>query len=184
MKTVLRVAALCVAFLAPVSTRAQDASKFDPATIDLAKLIACRTYQPAQYNALAFWMAEDDGKAALAHLGLSETPSANPMLRTFTLKAPLTVFGRQTRQIAFASSGPLAILDEADPHPLARELGVKAAVDTPGKFLGEREISAASEKDEKTGMTFSSRVALNVSTVTSHPGKTLAGCSYVIDVLG
>jgi hypothetical protein len=108
---------------------------------------------------------------------------ANPMLKTYALKAPLTVFGRQTRLIAFSSSGPMAVLDEADPHPLARELGVEPAVDTPGKFLGEREISASSEKGGAGGMTFNSRVALNVSTVTSHPGKTLAGCSYVIDMV-
>lgn len=180
MRSLLCVAALA-ACLAPIAARAEE-TDFDPSTIDLAKLIECRTYQPAQYNALAFWIAGEESKAALDRLGLSETQSANPMLRTFALRTPLTVFGRQTRQIAFASSGPMAVLDEADPHPLAKSLGVKPAVDTPSKFLGEREISATSERDEKTGMTFRSRVALNVSTVTSHPGKTLAGCSYRIDV--
>ncbi len=183
MRTLLCVATLGAACLSPMVAIAEE-SDFDPATIDLAKLIECRTYQPAQYNALAFWIAGDDSRAALARFGLSETESANPMLRIFTLKAPLTVFDRQTRQIAFASSGPLAILDEADPHPLAKSLDVKATVDTPSKFLGEREISAVSERDDKTGMTFRTRVALNVSTVASHPGKTLAGCSYRIDLAG
>ncbi|WP_454714018.1 hypothetical protein [Caulobacter segnis] len=178
----LRAACLGVALLAPVAARAQEPAEFDPATLDMAKLIECRTYAPAQYNALAFWLVGDNGKAARERFGLSETKSGNPMLKAYALKTPLTVFGRQTRQIAFASSGPLAILDEADPHPLARELGVEPAVDVPGKFLGEREISASSEKGGD-GMTFNSRVALNVSTVTSHPGKTLAGCSYVIDMV-
>lgn len=179
----LRAAWIGVALLTPLAAHAQDTAEFDPATLDMAKLIECRTYTPPQYNALAFWLTEDDGKAAMARFGLTETKSGNPMLRTFALKSPLTVFGRQTRRIAFASSGPLAILDEADPHRLARELGVEAAVDSPGKYLGEREITATSEKDAKTGMIFNSRVALNVSTVTSHPGKTLAGCSYVVDMV-
>lgn len=181
MTRLLRAA--CVALLAPLAARAQEPTEFDPATLDLARVIECKTYAPPQYNALAFWLMEDGGKAAGARFGLSETKSANPMLKTYALKAPLTVFGRQTRQIAFSSSGLLAVLDEADPHPLARDLGVEAAVDTPGKFLGEREISASSEKDAGTGAVFNSRVSLNVSTVTSHPGKTLAGCSYVIDMV-
>ena len=32
------------------------------------------------------------------------------------------------------------------------------------------------------GMTFETRVALNVSTLDSHPGKTLVGCSYKVEV--
>jgi hypothetical protein len=183
MTRLLRATCLGVALLWPLAARAQDAAEFDPATLDMAKLIECRTYAPPQYNALAFWLMEDQGKAARARFGLSETRSANPMLKTYALETPLTVFGRQTRQIAFTSSGPMAILDEADPHPLARELGVEPAVDVPGKFLAEREISASSETPKKGGMTFNSRVALNVSTVTSHPGKTLAGCSYVVDMV-
>ncbi len=183
MRRLLRTAWIGAALLAPMAARAEETAEFDPATIDLAKLIECRTYAPPQYNALAFWLTGDEAKTAQTRLGLSETRSANPMLKTYALKAPLTVFGRQTRQIAFTSSGPMAVLAEADPHPLARELGVEPAVDIPGKFLGERQIAASSEKDAGTGMVINSRVTLNVSTVTSHPGKTLAGCSYVIAIV-
>ncbi|RWM91588.1 MAG: hypothetical protein EOR84_20380 [Mesorhizobium sp.] len=35
--------------------------------------------------------------------------------------------------------------------------------------------------DVPTGMTFSTRIALNVTTVDSHPGKVLAGCSSALD---
>lgn len=31
-------------------------------------------------------------------------------------------------------------------------------------------------------MTFATRISLNVSTVETHPGKVLAGCSYKIEV--
>jgi len=176
------VGATCLA-LSGGAALAQDPVDFDPATLDMAKLIECRTYDVPSYNALAFWLMEDGGKAARARFGLIPEKSANPMLSAYALKTPLSVFGRQTRHIVFTSSGPMAVLDEADPHLIARELDVPAAIDLPAKFLGEREISATSEKDEGTGMIFKSRITLNVSTVTSHPGKTLAGCSYVLDMV-
>ena len=61
MRTLLCVATLGAACLSPMVAIAEEAD-FDPATIDLAKLIECRTYQPAQYNALAFWIAGDDNR--------------------------------------------------------------------------------------------------------------------------
>lgn len=163
---------------------AQDAAdEVDPATIDLAKLIECRTYDVPSYNALAFWLTGDEEARARAHLGLTEEKSANFLLKAYALKTPITVFGRQTRHIVFTSSGPMAVLDEADPHPIARQLDIQPAIDAPAKFLGEREISATSDKGGAGGFTFKTRITLNVSTVTSHPGKTLAGCSYVIDMV-
>jgi hypothetical protein len=169
--------------LAPAVTFARDADgSIDPATIDLAKLIECQTYDVPSYNALAFWLAGDESAQARAHLGLTEEKTANFMLKAYALKAPITVFGRQTRHIVFNSSGPMAVLDEADPHPLARQLDIQPAIDQPGKFLGEREISATSDKGE-TGFTYKTRITLNVSTVTSHPGKTLAGCSYAFEMI-
>ena len=40
----------------------------------------------------------------------------------------------------------------------------------------------AESTGDSSGVSLSTRITLNVSTVTSHPGKTLAGCSYVLDV--
>jgi hypothetical protein len=173
------------ACLAPVSALAQDAAadEFDPATIDLAKLIECRTYDVPSYNALAFWLVGDEAAQARAQFGLTEEKTANFMLKAYALKAPITVFGRQTRHIVFNSSGPMAVLDEADPHPLARELKIEPAIDVPAKFLGEREIATTTDKGEAGGFTYKTRVTLNVSTVTSHPGKTLAGCSYTFEMI-
>jgi hypothetical protein len=96
------------------------AAAVDPATLDLAKLIECRTYDVPSYNALAFWLVGDEAAQAQAHFGLTEEKTANFMLKAYALKAPITVFGRQTRHIVFNSSGPMAVLDEADPHPLAK----------------------------------------------------------------
>lgn len=158
---------------------AQD-DELDPASVDLAKLIACGSYDVPHYNAVAFWLAGTDGAEARRRFGLTEVKSANFLLKEYRLAKPIEVFGRQTSLIAFNASGPMAVLDEADPHPLARQLRISPAIDAPGKYLGERVIAEKSEKIDDT--TIATRITLNVSTVTSHPGKTLAGCSYRIDV--
>ena len=171
---------LAMALAFPVAATAQETEDFDPATVDLAKLIECRTYDVPSYNGFAFWLAGTDGAEARKHLGLTEVKTDNFLLKQYRLATPITVFGRTTRLVAFNSSGPLAVLDEADPHPLAQQLEIEPAIDVPNKFMGEKVIS---ETNEKVGDTrFGMRVTLNVSTVSSHPGKTLAGCSYRLEV--
>ena len=51
---------------------------------------------------------------------------------------------------------------------------------TPEKFLGEKVVVETTEKTD--GLALSTKITLNVSTVGSHPAKTLAGCSYTFDV--
>ena len=74
----------------------------------------------------------------------------------------------------------MMVLDGVPPQELADKLGVAAVVASSEKFLGEKVIVEKSEEDG--GITLKTRIALNVSTVDSHPGKTLAGCSYQIEV--
>lgn len=159
---------------------AQD-DEIDPKTVDLAKLIACETYDVPTYNTVAFWLAGTEGADARKHFGLTEVKSPNFMLKQYRLARPIEVFGRTTSLIAFNSSGPMAVLDEADPHPLAAQLRIEPAIDVPAKFMGERVIAEKTESAD--GLTTQTRITLNVSTVTTHPGKTLAGCSYKIEVM-
>ncbi|WP_292664084.1 hypothetical protein [Mesorhizobium sp.] len=90
------------------------------------------------------------------------------------------MFGRETASVVFTASGPMTVFDGVSAPDLARELGITPELATPDKFLGEKVLVESSE--EADGMTFSTRIALNVSTVDSHPGKVLAGCSYALDV--
>jgi len=165
---------------APAS-HAQTAEQ-DPSKIDLAKLIECTTYDVPSYNNFALWLTGPERTTVMKQFGISELPSDNPFLREFQLSSPVTVFGRQTHRIAFASTGPLAVLDEADPHPLAKQFGVTASVDQPNKFLGEKIILSRKDQQENSDTVLETRISLNVSTVDTHPGKTLAGCSYSIEV--
>ncbi|RWK93490.1 MAG: hypothetical protein EOR45_26830 [Mesorhizobium sp.] len=160
-----------------VGVAAAGAEEFDPTSLDLAALIECRADVPA-YNGLAFWLSGEAGAAE--KLGWKEVPAGNPFLRQYELPATVRVFGYETASIVFTATGPLAALDGVSAPDLARELGISPEVATPEKFLGEKIVVESSE--EADGMTFSTRIGLNVSTVDSHPGKVLAGCSYALDV--
>lgn len=173
---------LLAAFLLSVPAAQAATAEQDPSKVDLAKLIECTTYDVPSYNEFAMWLTGPESATAMKRFGISELPSDNPFLREFQLATPVSVFGRQTSRIVFASSGPLAVLDEPDPHPLAKALGVAAAVDQPNKFLGAKDILANKEQLQNSDTVLDTRISLNVSTDESHPGKTLAGCSYSIEV--
>ncbi|MDL2400135.1 hypothetical protein [Rhizobium mayense] len=177
---VLPLSALAILAAAQISTAA--ISEEDPTKIDLAKLIECTTYDVPSYNDFAMWLTGPESDAAMKLFGITEQPSNSLLLREFKLAKPITVFGRQTDRIAFASSGPLALLNEVDPHPIAKQLDVTAAVDRFDKFLAEKEIFSKKEQLENSDTVLHTRIALDVSTDIYHPGKTLAGCSYSIEV--
>ena len=153
------------------------ADDYDPASLDLAALIECRADLSA-YTGYALWLAGDPGAAST--LGWKEVPSGNAFLRQYQLPAPAHVFGRETETIVFTASGPMAVLEGIAAPDLARQLDVPAMVSSPDKFLGEKVVAESIE--DSGGVSLATRITLNVSTVDSHPGKTLAGCSYAIDV--
>lgn len=148
-----------------------------PVIPDLAAMIECRV-EARTYNGFALEFAMDPDAAA--DLGWTEVEQPNPFLREFSLTEPVRIFGRETRNIAFGASGLLAVLDGEEARKLAAELGVVAVVDTPEKFLAEK-VLADTVQDED-GLRTRTRIALNVSTVDSHPGKVLAGCSYAVTI--
>jgi hypothetical protein len=153
-----------------------DSQEFDPTTVDLGKLIECQA-SVSTYNNFAFWISDGPGAEKR---GWKETASNNLFLKQYDLPAPIGAFGRETTSIVFTATGPMAILDGVTAPELAQELGIAPTVSTPGKFLGEKIIVETIET--ANGMTIETRIALNVSTVDSHPGKTLAGCSYALNV--
>ena len=97
------------------------------------------------------------------------------------MASPVGVFGHATSSIAFTATGPMAILDNVEPEALARELGLTVSLANAGKFMAEKVMVDSKEVDGE-GTTFSTFIALNVSNVDTHPGKTLAGCSYNLEV--
>lgn len=177
----MRLLLLSLALLAPLSVLAQTEDteeKLDPGRIDLAGLIECRR-ELADFHYLA--PALMDPLQAVS-LGWRPLPQANLFMTEYALIAPVTVFGLKTDHIAFAGNSIIAVLDLPDPRPLAKQLELEAAIDTPEKAMFGKELVSLEETDEKSGTTFVRSVVLNVSNVSSHPGKTLVGCSYSLDL--
>ncbi|KAF1686134.1 hypothetical protein B1992_09350 [Pseudoxanthomonas broegbernensis] len=163
--------------LAPLAAFARDEAAAAPP--DLAALIECR----ASYeDFMSLAPVQADPLAAVA-LGWRPQPQANPFMAEYRLNAPITVFGHASDHIALAGEGVVAVLDLPDPRVLARELALEAGIDTPDKALFGREVRAEELPAGEDGIVWIDSAVVTVSNVDSHPGKTLAGCSYSRDPL-
>ncbi len=182
---------------------AQDAP--DPARISETDAIECRLAVP-DYTGFVLSVSEADGIAQARHWKKIE--STNPFLSEYALPAPITVAGSyRTTRIAFSADAILAVLDVADPAEIARAENVRNQLDPDPmiedlirssgksraeveaqikfrKFLGERIVKDETQpatKDEAFGSHMT--VARSISNATTHPGKTLYGCSYRMEIL-
>ena len=172
--------AACIALLQLPATAsaAEGRVAATPKRVDLAALVECRG-DLAQFRALA--PALEDPLQAVA-LGWRPLPQVNLFLTEFTLLAPITVFGHVTEHIAFSGDSILAIIDLPDPRPLARQLELETGIDTPAKAMFGKEVRSEELADPETGEVLVESMVLAVSNVDSHPGKTLVGCSYSLDL--
>ena len=176
----MRRALFSLALMLPLPLLAQAAAteeKLDATRIDLGGLIECKRTL-ADFHYLAPALA--DPLQAVA-LGWRPLPQANMFMTEFVLNQPISVFGHSTDHIAFTGDSIIAILDLPDPRPLAKQLELETAIDTPAKAMFGKEVSSIEDRDPATGTVYVKSAVLNVSNVTSHPGKTLAGCSYSLD---
>lgn len=153
------------------SALAEEASPTPP---DLAALIECR----ADHAALIELIPIMEQPLRAVALGWRPQAQTNPFMLEYRLNTPIKVFGREAEHIAFAGEAVMAVLDIPDPRTLARELELETGIDTPQKALFGREIRVTELARDADGIDWEEAVILNVSNVHSHPGKTLAGCSY------
>ena len=203
MKPMFLFAVMTAAISLTTPANAQESA--DPDRIDVVDAIECRLDAPA-YNGFA--LALNGEEKIAGKRGWVPIKTKNFLMNEYELPAPITVAGHySTRRIAFTSNGVLAILDLADPSLLAREQGIENAADpnpmieamiasgkaTPQeieaatksrKFLGEKILIDRTEP-ATAAEEFGTRTIIgrNVSNVTTHPGKTLYGCSYRIELI-
>ena len=170
LRTLLFVPTLALVLSSPAA--AQDAPP------DLPGLIECRS-DITRLTALA--PALEDPLKAVA-LGWQPLPQANMFMTEYRLARPIRVFGHDTDHIAFSGGGVIALLDLPDPRPLAKQLALETAIDTPAKAMFGKELRSEETRDAATGELLIESAVLNVSNVASHPGKTLVGCSYSLDL--
>lgn len=146
---------------------------------DLATLVQCQS--PLEdYSALV--APVDDPLAAVA-LGWAPQPRTNPFLAEYRLTTPVTAFGRASDHLAISGGTVMLVFDAAQtpPQALAAELALEVLVEEPGKFMAGREVRSVDVSTDD-GQPMIESAVLGVSTVTSHPGKVLAGCTYSLDV--
>ena len=172
----LRTALLAFA-LSPAVAAAADGAATKAAAPDLSALIECRL---GHADFMAYMPVLQDPLKAVA-LGWRPLPQSNPFMVEYRLNAPVTVFGRSSDHIAFAGEGVVAVLDLPDPRVLARELQLETAIDTPQKVLAGKEARATVLDGPDGSPGWVETAVITASNVDSHPGQTLAGCSYSLD---
>lgn len=74
----------------------------------------------------------------------------------------------------------MAILDVPNPAVVARTAGISGQFHG---FLGERVIANGTGSADRKDVRARTVIIRSVANVTTHPGKTLYGCSYWIDPL-
>ena len=202
--------ALVPVLLAAAPAAATDGDDFDPAKVEIVDAINCHLDVPS-YHRFAWALSGEEQLAT--RLAWRQIESPNPFLAEYDLPHPVLVTGTwSTRRIAFSTSGVMAILDLADPAVVAGDEGIVNEVDSDAavaeiasaaqvagvatreeleaetpfrKFLGQRVLADVTEPANDADWTGTRTViARSISNVTSHPGKTLYGCSYRIELLG
>ncbi|PPU75359.1 MULTISPECIES: hypothetical protein [Xanthomonas] len=166
--------AMSCLLLSPAAALAQGA----PVRPDLPALIECRQ-RIGDFNALAPVLA--DPLKAVA-LGWTPLDQSNLFMTEYTLNTPIKVFGHSTHHIAFSGASIMAILDLPDPRPLAKQLDLELGVDNADKVMYGRELVSEDTINPKTGEAMIESVVLSVTNVKSHPGKTVVGCGYSLDL--
>lgn len=117
-------------------------------------------------------------------LGWTPLPRTNPFMAEFRLNQALPVFGRQIDHFLVSGGTVMAILDAgtSSPRSLAEQLSLEVALDEDGKFMAGREVTSRDLVEPASGQAIIESAVLGVSTVSTHPGKVLAGCTYSLDL--
>lgn len=149
-----------------------------PAVPDLSALVQCQAPLEAYADLI---VPVEDPLAAVA-LGWAPQARSNPFLAEYRLNTPVAAFGRHSDHLAISGGTVMLVFDAAEvpPQALASELELEVVVDADGKFMAGREVRSV-DVSAADGRTLIESAVLGASTVTSHPGRLLVGCTYSLD---
>lgn len=142
---------------------------------DWAAMLECRISAEKYLN---FVLNDFQQSSYKKSIGVKRVRQDNPFLHEYELNKPVSVYGYTTRRVAFTSSGVMALVDERDPAQLAHRLGLDIAYHGGEKILASKVLSKTEPEPFIDDVLVWHVVSQEVSTVSSHPGKTLVGCSY------
>lgn len=166
----------------PTATARAEAvqERIAPALPPLDALLECRA-DIEQFSALIGPV--DDPLQAVA-LGWAPQPRSNPFMAEYRLNTPASAHGHQSDWLAISGGTVMLVLDQASitPQALAQALSLEVVVDEEDKFMAGREQVSRDRPDPQGGPMLIESAVIGVSTVNSHPGKILLGCTYSLDV--
>lgn len=143
-----------------------------------SRMIECKA-SSAEYMGFVLDFQDEQEKKKL---GVEAVQQPNSFISEYRLPSPVTVYNKYTTdKIAFTSSGVMAILDHRDAAALAKEQKLDIVMANDQKVLATKSVRKTKPLT-KDGLTSWEEVTRDLSTVTTHPGKTLLGCSYRIVV--
>lgn len=172
----LAAAALAAALSPALAGTAEKAPYRDAAEVraELVKILTCRAgHEAFRRMGYALTPLYYDQPAQPALAGWRQSKEANTFVATFDMPEPITVYGHPVRQVMMVGEGLLAVIDRDVADALSERLKLKPSEEPLARHIRTREISR-----QALGDGVDETVTQTVSTITSHPGKTLAGCEY------
>lgn len=169
--------ALAMGLILPVAAVASGDEPYRDAgqvRAELVKILSCRAEREdfmRMGSALTDVYYEKPAQPALA--GWSKARDANAFVALLNLPEPITVYGHPTRQLMMAGEGVLAVLDGDLADALAAELKLAPSGQPLAGHIRTREL-----RRQALGDGVEASITQTVSTLASHPGKTLVGCEY------
>lgn len=170
-------AALAIALTAPSLAFADEDEPYrDAAQVreELVKVLTCQAKR-ADFmrlaNALTPVYYGKPAQPALA--GWAKAEDANAFVALIKMPEPVKVYGHPTRQLMMAGEGMLAVLDGDHADALAAELKLAPSSEPLARHIRSREL-----RKEPLGDGVEAKINQTVSTLTTHPGKTMVGCEY------
>jgi hypothetical protein len=104
----------------------------------------------------------------------------SPLYRpTYTLAAPIMVFGHSATQIVFQSQTIFALLPGVTPESVAQKLEIKPDLYDGEVFMGARVVQKIDYLDPSDDSHTHYSIALQVTNFSLESHDTMAGCSYI-----
>lgn len=177
LRPTLLLLTACACLASPVLARDAGANARQAPALDL--LLGCE----GSVEAFASLLGPVDDPLQAVALGWAPQPRSNPFMAEYRLNTPVQAHGQRSDWLAIAGGTVMLVLDQADtsPQALASALALEVVVDENGKFMAGREVISRDRTDLEPGQLLIESAVIGVSTVASHPGKVLLGCTYSLD---
>lgn len=172
------VAASALSLVLPLVAVAAEAPYRDAAQLraEVVKVVTCEAKREEfmrMGSALTplYYDKPEEVQPALA--GWRNAKDANTFVAIFEMPEPIEVYGHSTRQVMMAGESLFAVLDGDLADALSKRFDLKASAEPLARHIRTREL-----RREALGDGIDATVTQTVSTLTTHPGKTMVGCEY------